>query len=120
MKPSPFATARFAPQRTAEGCFRLVVPLPTRGREIWVTQEGVQLKGGGALDLGQLYCKCLEPEDCIALYCNECIARKSPAIHLRPGMYCTPQMYCNPANRLHEIYGTSPLSLDPLLRQTEK
>eukprot|EP00959_Pyramimonas_sp_CCMP1952_P153651 3214919-Pyramimonas_sp.AAC.1 len=32
--------------------------------------QGVQLTGGGALDLWQLYCKCIAPEKCITLYCK--------------------------------------------------
>eukprot|EP00959_Pyramimonas_sp_CCMP1952_P247537 5174771-Pyramimonas_sp.AAC.1 len=54
-------------------------------RSFWVTRKGVQLKGGGAIDLGQLYCKCTAPETCIALYCKPCVAREDPATHLRPG-----------------------------------
>eukprot|EP00959_Pyramimonas_sp_CCMP1952_P223716 4677875-Pyramimonas_sp.AAC.1 len=29
-------------------------------------------------------------------------------------------MYCNPTNRVHQIYCTTPLSLDPLLGQPEE
>eukprot|EP00959_Pyramimonas_sp_CCMP1952_P124563 2604635-Pyramimonas_sp.AAC.1 len=67
-----------------------MAPRPCKGHRrpnvanTWSTREGAQLKGGGAIDLGQLCCKCAAPQYCIELYGDECIARENPAIHLSP------------------------------------
>eukprot|EP00959_Pyramimonas_sp_CCMP1952_P193928 4055190-Pyramimonas_sp.AAC.1 len=45
---------------------RLLDPLRSLWASLWVTQKGIQLQGGGAINSGQLYCKCIAPGNWIA------------------------------------------------------